>query len=238
MRLDSWESRTSDILIRGAAPRRLGHANCAAQTWVRFQQHACDSLGKYARFFPLVERPCGGICVCQVEERIRSEVSFIYHWQLCWILQTWKTDCGEWVMLIEMFISKICSCFSSLNSSFFNCVNQETPPTLHQPLGLIGPWTTKVHHAINYANILNPQEAAGCPNKMACITFYLLYMHTSYVLCQILGCLIPPPTFDFCIFNFVEKYNTWKQLTHTDPTPLTHTNTHTPRTHACHPSLI
>lgn len=81
---------------------------------------------------------------------------------------------------------------SSFNTQhFLKFVNQKTSPlSLQQPFSLFSPSTTKVHHAINYANILNTQEAAGSLNKMACISFYLFYMHTFYVLCQILGCLI------------------------------------------------
>lgn len=116
---------------------------------------------------------------------------------------------NEW-WLIKMFIYGQMFVTNSLqnslfNTSFFNFVNQESSPPLQQLLSLFSPWTTKVHHAINYANILNTQEAAVGPNKMACITFYLFYMHTFYDLCQILGYLIFPPTFNFCKCNFMKN---------------------------------
>lgn len=213
----------------------------------RLSQFGANTLVSFPRLNALRR----DFCVCQVDNKIKSEgkqpcseVSFIYHWQFWWILQTLKADCGKWMMLTKMFISKTCRCLWQTSCRilpstliFLIVLIRRLPPTLQQPLRLTGPWTTKVHHAINYANILNPQEAVGSPNKMACITFYLLYMHTSYALCQILGCLIPPPPFDSRIFNFVKKYNTWKKLTNTDSTPPS-PHTHTPRTHACHPSLI
>lgn len=152
---------------------------------------------------------------------------------------------NEW-WLVKMFIYKCADVCDKLPAEFLHStlhflilLIKRLPQPCDSPLSLFSPWSAKVHHAINYANILNTQEAAGSPNKMACISFYLFHTHTCYVLCQILGYLIPLPTPAHSIFAYLilwkichlEKANTHRFYS-------THPHIHTPITYACHPSLI